>query len=140
MAALALPEELARRLLDHALAELPNEACAMLSGEAARGAVTSLHVTRNAAASPYRFELDPADLVRVIHAIESAGEDLVAIFHSHPVTQPEPSPADLREARYDVPYVIAGPITRSASTQALRAWRFVAGQPVEVPLLIGARG
>ena len=140
MAALDLPEELARRLLDHALAELPNEACALLGGNAARGDITSLHVTRNAAASPYRFELDPTDLVRVIHAIEAAGEDLVAIFHSHPGSQPEPSPADLREARYDVPYVIAGPVSRSAPARALRAWRFVAGRAVEMPLLIGGRG
>ena len=87
-------------------AELPNEACALLGG--AGGVVTSLHPARNAAASPYRFELDPADLVRVVHAIEAAGEELVAIFHSHPASGPEPSPTDLREARYDVVQLIAG--------------------------------
>ncbi len=131
MDGLVLPEELAERLLEHARAELPNEACALLGG--AGGVATSLHPARNAAASPYRFELDPADLVRVVHAIEGAGEELVAIFHSHPASGPEPSPTDLREARYDVVQLIAG-------MGLLRAWRFADGGATEVGLEVRAPG
>jgi proteasome lid subunit RPN8/RPN11 len=128
---LVLPEELARRLLEHAESELPNEACALLGGVG--GVVTSLHPARNAASSPYRFELDSADLVRVVHAIEDAGEELVAIFHSHPSSGPEPSPTDLREARYDVVQLIAG-------RGLLRGWRFAGGGATEVELEVRAPG
>ena len=139
MAGPVLSEELARLLLEHAGAELPNEACALLGGDAASGTVTSLHPARNAAASPYRFDVHRADLVRIVHAIDAAGEDLVAIFHSHPATPPEPSPTDLREARYDVAQLIAGTETPSGPMRGLRAWRFSHGRAVELPLEVRAR-
>jgi [CysO sulfur-carrier protein]-S-L-cysteine hydrolase len=138
--ALVLPEDLARLLVDHARAELPNEACALLGGDAAGGVVASLHRARNAATSPYRFELDPRDLIRVVHAIEAAGEELVAIFHSHPASAAEPSATDLREARYDVVQLIAGTASATEPLGELRAWRFAAGAAVEVPLEVRARG
>ena len=119
---------------------LPNEACALLGGDPATGVVTSLHLARNAAASPYRFELDAADLVRIVHAIEDAGESLVAIFHSHPATRAEPSATDLREARYDVVQLIAGTESSSEPMQSLRAWRFSDGRAEEVPVEVRSRG
>lgn len=112
----------------------------MLGGDAQTGTVTSLHPARNAAGSPYRFELHPVDLVRIVPAIEAAGEELIAIFHSHPATPAEPSPTDLREARYDVVQLIAGTASGSGPMQALRGWRFVDGRATEVPLEIRARG
>jgi [CysO sulfur-carrier protein]-S-L-cysteine hydrolase len=140
VAQLVLREAFVRRLVEHARAGLPNEACALLGGEARTGTVTSLHPARNAAGSPYRFELESADLVRIVHAIEAAGEELVAIFHSHPASPAEPSPMDVREARYDVLQLIAGTASPSEPMQALRAWRLVDDQPTEVRLLIEGRG
>jgi [CysO sulfur-carrier protein]-S-L-cysteine hydrolase len=137
---LLLSGDILHRLLEHARAELPNEACALLGGDPVSGTVTSLHLAANAAASPYRFELDPADLVRVVHAIEAAGEELIAIFHSHPATSPEPSSTDLREARYDVVNLIAGTASAAAPMGALRAWRFSNGRGSEVPIGIRAPG
>jgi proteasome lid subunit RPN8/RPN11 len=124
---------MARRLLAHARRELPNESCALLSGDRAAGHVTSMHPARNLRASPYRYEVDPHDLVRIVHAIERRGHDLVAIFHSHPAGPAVPSATDVREARYGVVHLIAGP-PRDGST--LRAWRIEGTNAIEVSLAI----
>lgn len=127
--ALRLSAELARTLAAHVRSELPNEACGLLSGELAAGGVRSFHPARNEHASPLRFSLDPRDLVRISYAIEGAGEELVAIFHSHPNGAAEPSPTDLREARYPAAlHLLAG------RDGELRAWRIRADGAEEVPL------
>ena len=134
MDGLALPDDLARQLLDHARHELPNEACALLGGDADQRRVTSVHLARNRLASPYRYDVDPADLVRIVHAIEAAGEDLVGIFHSHPTSSPVPSQADRREARYEAIHLIAG---LAGGPPVLEAWRIDGEQVVRVPLIVG---
>lgn len=130
---LSLSSEIVGSLIDHARAELPNEACALLGGDAHGRRVTSLHPARNRLASPYRYDVDPTDLVRIVHEIEARGEALVAIFHSHPTTTAVPSPSDLREARYPVIHLIA---SLAGSSAQVRAWRVTDGEAVEVPLTV----
>ena len=133
MAGLSLPAALARGLTRYAGRELPNEACALLGGDADHGRVTSVHPARNRLASPYRYDVDPADLVRILHRIERRGEELVAIFHSHPAGPAVPSASDIRESRYRVAHVLASP---SGDECGLRAWRIQDGRALEVPLAI----
>jgi proteasome lid subunit RPN8/RPN11 len=136
---LTLPRSLAGLLMAHAQAELPNEACGLLSGTVRDGMATTFHPTRNAEASPLRYSVHPDDLVRITFAIEDAGEDLVAIFHSHTRSPAVPSPTDLRAAMYpDVVYLLASLADPSATPNvALRAWRIRAGDASEVRLSIG---
>jgi proteasome lid subunit RPN8/RPN11 len=136
---LHLPPAVATELLRHARAELPNEACGLLSGSLADGRATRFHPARNVDASPLRYNVHPDDLVRITFAIEEAGEELVAIFHSHTRSAAVPSATDRRTAMYPDPfYVLASlalPDTPPAS--ALRAWRIIRGGAFEVPLTIG---
>lgn len=136
---LTLPRRLAGDLLAHARAEVPNEACGLLSGSLAGGEATNFHPARNAEASPLRYNVHPDDLVRIIFAIEDAGEDLVAIFHSHTRSPAIPSATDRREAMYpDAFYLLASLSDPDAAPErALRAWRIHGGQSFEVPLTIG---
>lgn len=113
--ALVLRREVVGAIAAHATAELPNEACGLVSGRDRIGA--RFHPARNALASPYRFDVEPADLVRIILGIEGAGDELVAIVHSHPATAPVPSATDRREARYAVPQLIV-----AVQPFELRAW------------------
>lgn len=140
--ALALPRSVAEALLAHARDELPNEACALLAGSLATRRVTSMYAARNSEASPLRYNVHPEDLVRITFAIDDAGEELVAIFHSHTRSPAVPSATDRRAAMYpDAFYLLATLADPLASPEeALRAWRIRDGVSVEVPLAIETVG
>jgi [CysO sulfur-carrier protein]-S-L-cysteine hydrolase len=136
---LTLPQAVADQLLEYGRAELPNEACGLLSGSLATGLARHFHPARNVEASPLRYNVHPEDLVRITFEIEDAGEELVAIFHSHTRSAAIPSATDRRTAMYPDPFYLlaslADPDAPPAS--ALRAWRIYRGQTFEVPLTIG---
>jgi len=91
---------IARDLLDeivaHAREEVPNECCGLIAG--ADGRATQVHRARNEFASPMRFNVHPQDLIRITTAIEDAGEELAAIYHSHPRSEAYPSQTDVNLA------------------------------------------
>jgi len=136
---LTVSPELAQGLLSHARAELPNEACGLLAGSLATGQATTFHPARNAEASPLRYNVDPDDLVRITFAIDDAGQDLVAIFHSHTRSPAVPSATDRRTAMYPEPFYLLASLSDPGAPpeRALRAWRIHGGQAFEVPLTIG---
>ena len=136
---LRLPPGMGQALLDLSRSELPNEACALLGGRLADGMATSLHPARNADASPLRYTVHADDLVRIVFGLEDAGEDLVAIFHSHTHTPAVPSPTDLRSAQYPDAYYLLATLSRAdaSPSQALRAWRIQDRASREVELEVG---
>ena len=135
---LAISPALADELLAHARTEAPNEACGILAGSLAEARATTYHPARNAEASPYVYNVHPDDLVRIVLGIDDAGQDLVAIFHSHTHTPAVPSPTDCRQAMYpDAFYLLATLMDADAKPiQGLRAWRIRDGEATEVPLRI----
>ena len=135
---LIVPATLARAILDFARSELPNEACGLLGGNLNAGRAASFHPARNVESSPLRYNVHPDDLVRIVFAIDDAGEDLVAIFHSHTSSPAAPSATDRRTAQYpDAFYLLATLADPGADpADALRAWRIRAGESVEVPLIV----
>lgn len=137
-ARLTIPRPMAEGLLELAREELPNEACALLGGDASTGQALSLHPTRNREASPSRYSVHPDDLVRITFALEDVGQDLLAIFHSHTHTPAVPSPTDLRAARYPDAFYLLASLTDPAARpdEALRAWRIRDGESVETALVI----
>ena len=139
MSGLALPPSLAEAVMAHARAELPNEACGLISGSLATGRATTFHPARNVEASPLRYNVHPEDLVRITFAIEDAGEDLVAIFHSHTRSAAVPSATDRRTAMYPEPFYLLATIADpdAPPARAMRAWKIYRGQAFEVPLTIG---
>jgi proteasome lid subunit RPN8/RPN11 len=141
-ASAAVPASLVQALIDHARAGYPNEACGLIVGGAYAadgGRALRFEPTRNAAASPYRYEIDPADLYRLTVATDDADEVFWGIVHSHTHTPAVPSPTDLGLALYpDALYLLvslsddeAHPLT---GTPAVRAWRIVDGAMHEVAL------
>jgi proteasome lid subunit RPN8/RPN11 len=137
-----LPVTIRDAVIAHARAGYPNEACGVIAGTAPAadgGAATAWYPTRNRAASPLRYEVDPEDLLRVSLAIDDADEVIWGIVHSHIRSPARPSPTDVDLAFYpDALYVLvslseaeAGAATGAA---AVRAWRIVDGMSFEVPL------
>jgi len=86
----------------------PAEACGLLGGR--DGVATSHYPVPNVAPEPTeRFVMDPAGQREAFTAMERRGEELVAIYHSHPSTGASPSKADLLSAHYlDAFYLIVG--------------------------------
>ena len=83
-------------MVAHAREDLPNEACGMV--HALDGEATEVHRIRNSAASPYRYEMDPLQMLHLERAREDSGETLFAIYHSHVASKAYPSPTDVRMA------------------------------------------
>jgi [CysO sulfur-carrier protein]-S-L-cysteine hydrolase len=105
-----LPAAIRDAILAHARAEHPNEACGLIAGTvpaADGGVATAWHPTRNRAASPLRYEIDPDDLLRVSLAIDDAGEVIWGIVHSHVRSPARPSATDIERAFYpDALYLV----------------------------------
>jgi len=135
---LTLPDAVARAMLDHAVAELPNEACGLVSGTLETGLAVAYHPARNSEHSPLRYNVHPDDLLRITLEIDAAGLDLVGIFHSHTHTPAVPSATDLRAAMYSEPFYILATLADpdAAPEDSMRAWRIRGGRSIERQLRI----
>jgi [CysO sulfur-carrier protein]-S-L-cysteine hydrolase len=102
-----ISRELFDEMVAHARADAPNECCGMIASR--DGEAVQIHRAENAAASPLRYEIDGAEQYRIQMAIDDAGLDLGAIYHSHTRTAPYPSQTDINLAFYpEALYVIVG--------------------------------
>ena len=63
------------------------------------GEAVAVHRARNAADSALRYEMDPMEQYELQTAIEDAGLDLGAIYHSHTRSDPVPSQTDINLAK-----------------------------------------
>src|SRR6185436_2612832 len=92
----------------------------------------AVHRARNVAASPLRYEMDGMEQYKIQSAIEDAGHDLGAIYHSHTRSAPYPSQTDINLAFYpDSLYIIVG---LAGDEPEVRAFRIVDQQVSEAPL------
>lgn len=116
---LTIPAAIRDAMVDHCLREAPLEACGLLGGVGR--AVASFFPLRNELQDEARYRAAPGELIAAVQAIRSRGEEIVAIYHSHPHTSPIPSKTDLRENYYgDVPRIIVG---LAGAEPEVRVWR-----------------
>jgi [CysO sulfur-carrier protein]-S-L-cysteine hydrolase len=138
-ASVSVSAALVEALVEHARAEQPNEACGLIVGDrpaAEGGTALRFEATRNRAASPFRYEIHPDDLLRLTIATDDADEMFWAIVHSHVRSPAYPSPTDVGLAFYpDALYVL---VSLADDEPALGAFRIVDGVIHPVELLVGA--
>ena len=97
------------------------------------GRAVAVHRATNAAASPFRYEIDGMEQYRIQTAIEDAGLELGAIYHSHTRSEPTPSQTDINLAFYpESLYVIVG--VKDPSAPEVKAYRILDGQVSEAQL------
>jgi proteasome lid subunit RPN8/RPN11 len=116
-----VPQRVREALERHAHAEVPNEACGLV---VLKDGVAERYVpARNAAASPYRFELD---VDPETWFLEDDGYEL-AVFHSHLSSPPRPSRTDVENIGLWAgrPYLIY-----TLRTGELAGWR-IEGRGIE---------
>jgi [CysO sulfur-carrier protein]-S-L-cysteine hydrolase len=120
-----VPANVRAELDAHACAEEPNEACGLVAFK--DGVAERYLPGRNAAASPYRFELDIAP---ESWFLEDDGYEL-AVFHSHVSSPPRPSRTDVENIGLWAgrPYLIY-----TLRTGELAGWRIANGtiEPLEL--------
>jgi [CysO sulfur-carrier protein]-S-L-cysteine hydrolase len=117
---LQIPRRLYDDMIAQAVAELPNECCGLLAGR--DGRVSQRYPLSNALSSPVRYESDPKALFAAFKDMRDAGIELLAIYHSHPTSEPVPSRTDLERNFYGsaVVHLI---VSLQGGVPAVRAWR-----------------
>ena len=96
MTILRLPPALAAQIEREAREAAPRECCGLIEGAHIDGVFTAaaIYPVRNVAEAADRFEIDPADHFRALHAARANGRQIIGCYHSHPGGKAEPSEAD----------------------------------------------
>jgi proteasome lid subunit RPN8/RPN11 len=82
-----IPRALIEEIVAHAREDAPID-----------GAARTVYRATNAEASPLRYSIEAKEQFRLMREIEEAGEELVAIYHSHTKSPPYPSQTDVNLA------------------------------------------
>jgi len=121
------------QIIAHAREESPQECCGLIGGSA-DGTARSIYRARNVAVQPLvTYEAAPEDLFLAQRTMRERGEQLIAIYHSHPrATNPQPSQTDMRLAYYpSAVYFIVGlgseePCVRAFRIREQEGWESIA--------------
>ena len=111
-------------IISHAREAVPYECCGLVGGTN-HGQGQSIYRTQNIAADPLvAYEAAPEDLFAAQRLMRQRGEELLAIYHSHPRSaDPQPSATDVRLAYYPAAvYLIVG---FRDSEPCVRAFRLI---------------
>jgi proteasome lid subunit RPN8/RPN11 len=120
-----LSKALLGEILAHCRSVYPEEACGIIAALPSEGPSEVIPIT-NALHSPVRYQMDTREQFDAMKRLRREGMELWAIFHSHPMSEPYPSPTDLRLAFYpECYYLIAG---LSADPPALRCFTIADGK------------
>jgi proteasome lid subunit RPN8/RPN11 len=101
---ISIPEHILKDLVIHAQRGYPHEVCGILAGTD----FLSCRICEmtNIEKSPVSYLMDPAEQFRVFRDIRDRGEKMLAIYHSHPVSEAFPSAKDVSLAFYSEPLYI----------------------------------
>lgn len=94
-----IPRPIVNRLLHHAQSSPDNEVCGLIGSK--NGVPSSCYPIGNIASSPRRlFAMNPKEQIAAMRDMRERGEDIFAIYHSHPAAPAFPSAIDLAQANY----------------------------------------
>jgi proteasome lid subunit RPN8/RPN11 len=117
-------------MVAHAVQDAPNECCGIIAGK--DGSARKLYRAKNSEASPYRYNVDPKDLLQIFRECEDNNWTFLAIYHSHTGSEAYPSPTDVRLAFWpEAAYVL---ISLAQETPVVRAFRIEDGTVTENPI------
>jgi proteasome lid subunit RPN8/RPN11 len=85
-------------VIEHAKKSYPSEGCGLLVGR--QTADRFIPMTNVASSIEKQYEIDPAELIHTLRQLRDSGEQLIAVYHSHPQGPAEPSQTDIDRAYY----------------------------------------
>lgn len=133
MEEVSLPDTLVSEILAHCRSVYPEEGCGIVASDSSGAPREVLPIT-NSLHSPVRYQMEIREQFDVMKRLRKENLGLWAIFHSHPLSEPFPSPTDVRLAFYpDCLYIIAG---LSSNPPSLRCFSIVDGQIEEKRLRV----
>jgi proteasome lid subunit RPN8/RPN11 len=129
-----IPRKLAQQLLHLAQISPDAEICGLVGGK--NGVPLTCYPVVNIAESPERrFLLDPKQQIAAMAAMRDQGEQLFAIYHSHPTAPAFPSWLDLEQAAYpEALYLIISLNTKGILE--MRGFKIAAQNATEVALVL----
>ncbi len=132
METLKLQRTLVNQILTQAQQSPEQEICGLLGGR--DGKAQQCYPVENSATDPQRrYHMAPQGQIDAMRRMREAGEELIAIYHSHPHSAALPSETDLQEAQYpDAVYLIVSLNTEGVMEMA--AFRIIEGQARQMAL------
>ena len=90
---LIVPGPIRDEIIAHARDHFPRECCGILAGK--QGGIMQLYRLTNLEQGVDRYLFDDEEFYKAYWEIENRGEELLAVYHSHPVTVAYPSKTDV---------------------------------------------
>lgn len=123
-----LSQEDYQKILNHAIHNLPEEACGLITGTDENGIRTAsrVYLLENKDHSAEHFTISPEDQLQVLLDSRKNGEKVIGTWHSHPSTPSRMSQEDIRLARDENrSYLI---LSLMEKTSVIHAFRMKNGQ------------
>ena len=130
---LTISAALRDKIVSHARADHPDEACGVIAGPAGSDRPERFIPMLNAQRSPTFYEFDSMELLRVWREMDDRDEEPVVIYHSHTATEAYPSRTDISYANEPgAHYVVVS--TRDPEVTEVRSFSIVEGAVTEEPV------
>jgi [CysO sulfur-carrier protein]-S-L-cysteine hydrolase len=134
---LIISAELREKVVTHALADHPDEACGVIAGPAGGDRPVRFIPMLNAERSPTFYRFDSLEQLRVWREMDDRDEEPVVIYHSHTATEAYPSRTDISYASEPgAHYVLVS--TRDQAAAEFRSFRIVDGVVAEEEVTVSA--
>jgi [CysO sulfur-carrier protein]-S-L-cysteine hydrolase len=129
-AMLTITADLYDKIVAHARADHPDEACGVIAGPAGSDRPERFIPMLNAERSPTFYRFDSTEQFGVWREMDERDEEPVVIYHSHTATQAYPSRTDIAYASEpDAHYVLVS--TREPDRAEFRSFRILDGVVTE---------
>jgi [CysO sulfur-carrier protein]-S-L-cysteine hydrolase len=127
---LTISSALYEKIVAHARADHPDEACGVIAGPAGSDRPERFIPMMNAERSPTFYRFDSMEQFRVWREMDERDEEPVVIYHSHTATPAYPSRTDVSYASEPgAHYVVVS--TREPDRAEFRSFRIVDGEVSE---------
>jgi proteasome lid subunit RPN8/RPN11 len=127
---LTIRRELVDKIIAHARADHPDEACGIIAGPVGSDRPERLVQMENAERSPTFYRFDSLEQLRVWREMDDRDEAPVVIYHSHTATEAYPSRTDVSYASEpDAHYVLVS--TADPDDAPFRSFRILDGVVTE---------